>query len=298
MDFTRQDIFFDGDGVKLHGWLYRPTEEAAESDGADPPAARAAILLSHGFTALMELGLDDYAKAFAAAGFVCLVYDHRNWGKSEGFPRYETHPWVQVEDMRAAISFLRTLPGIDPERIGLWGTSYSGGHAITVAALDRRVRCVVSQVPLVSGERTFASWVPADRRARFMERLAIDRDARARGEPAVITRPAPSGSETEEWARAVDRAGVYPNALTLRSLELMRTYEPIDFIARISPTPLLMIVADQDTQTPVAWQLEAFALAGEPKRLITLKGRHYDPYMGLLDESIAAALDWFTTHLS
>jgi hypothetical protein len=74
-----------------------------------------------------------------------------------------------------------------------------------------------------------------------MERLAIDRDARARGEPAVITRPAPPGSETEEWARAVDRAGVYPNALTMRSLELMRTYEPIDFIARISPTPLLMI---------------------------------------------------------
>jgi dipeptidyl aminopeptidase/acylaminoacyl peptidase len=208
MDFTRQDILFDGDGVKLHSWLYRPTEEAAESDGADPPSARAAIVLSHGFTALMELGLDDYAKAFAAAGFVCLVYDHRNWGRSEGFPRYETHPWVQVEDMRAAISFLRTLPGIDPERIGLWGTSYSGGHAITVAALDRRVRCVVSQVPLVSGERTFDSWVPADRRARFMERLAIDRDARARGEPAVITRPAPSGSETEEWARADDRTGV------------------------------------------------------------------------------------------
>jgi dipeptidyl aminopeptidase/acylaminoacyl peptidase len=220
MDFTRQDIFFDGDGVKLHSWLYRPTEEAAESDGADPPSARAAIVLSHGFTALMELGLDDYAKAFAAAGFVCLVYDHRNWGKSEGFPRYETHPWVQVEDMRAAISFLRTLPGIDPERIGLWGTSYSGGHAITVAALDRRVRCVVSQVPLVSGERTFDSWVPADRRARFMERLAV------------------------------------------------------------------------------AWQLEAFALAGEPKRLITLKGRHYDPYMGLLDQSRTAALDWFMTHLS
>ncbi|MEI6099993.1 MAG: CocE/NonD family hydrolase, partial [Alphaproteobacteria bacterium] len=208
MDFTRQDIFFDGDGVKLHGWLYRPTEEAAESESPRPPPARAAILLSHGFTALMELGLDDYAQAFTAAGFVCLVYDHRNWGKSEGFPRHETHPWVQVEDMRAALSFLRTLPGVDPACIGLWGTSYSGGHAITVAALDRRVRCVVAQVPLVSGERTFASWVPADRRASFMERLSADRDARARGEPAVITRPAPSGSETEEWARAVDRAGV------------------------------------------------------------------------------------------
>ena len=58
-----------------------------------------------------------------------------------------------------------------------------------------------------------------------------------------------------------------------------------------------MIVADRDVQTPVAWQREAFELAAEPKRLVTLSGRHYDPYMSLLPQSIAAALDWFDTHL-
>jgi len=283
----RQDVLFDGDGVKLHGWLWP----------AAPGAQRGAIVLSHGFSAVLEMGLTDYAQAFAEAGFACLAYEHRGYGRSDGWPRLETDPWRQVEDMRAAISFVRTLPGVDPERIGLWGTSYSGGHALTVAALDRRVRCVVAQVPLVSGSRTFDSWVPADKRERFLKRLVDDRDARARNVVPALTPAGLPGSETEEWARAVDVAGTYPNAITLRSLDLMRGYEPIAFVPRIAPTPLLMIVADRDTQTPVAWQREAFELAGDPKRLVVLPGRHYDPYMGQLDASRDAARDWFVEHL-
>ncbi len=286
----RQDLFFDGDSVKLHGWLYRPPSDA----GIRLPA----IVLSHGFSAVIEMDLAQYAQDFAAAGFVCLVYEHRNWGRSGGWPRYETNPWAQVEDMRGAISFVRTLPFVDPARVGLWGTSYAGGHVLTVGALDKRLRCLVAQVPLVSGERTFQSWVPADRRARFEQRLADDRDARARGEAPALSRPATPGSETEEWARAVDTSGVYPNAITLRSLELMRSYEPISFVARIAPTPLLMIIADADTQTPVQWQHEAFALAAEPKKLVSLAGRHYDPYQSLRPQATAAALDWFRAHLS
>ena len=77
----------------------------------------------------------------------------------------------------------------------------------------------------------------------------------------------------------------------------MRGYEPISLISRIAPTPLLMIVADQDTQTPVAWQREAFELAGEPKKLVTLAGRHYDPYTLQLAASRQTALDWFQAHL-
>jgi fermentation-respiration switch protein FrsA (DUF1100 family) len=283
----RRDIFFQADGARLAGWLYLP-----QGDGPAP-----AIVLSHGFSAVMAMGLDAYAEAFARAGYACLVYDHRNWGASEGWPRHESDPWRQVADMREAISFARTLPGVDAERIGLWGTSYAGGHVLTVGALDKRVKCLVAQVPLVSGQRTFDAWVPADRRQRFLARLLADRDARARGEPPGMTPAALPGSETEEWARAVDHDGVYANEVSLRSLELLRTYEPIAFMDRIAPTPLLMIVADRDTQTPVAWQREAFELAGEPKKLVTLQGRHYDPYTALLDQSIAAAREWFDTHL-
>lgn len=284
----RQDVVFNANGVMLAGWLYRPPQAAARHP---------LIVMSHGFSAVMAMGLADYAEAFARAGYGCLVYDHRNYGQSGGWPRHETDPWQQVEDMRAAVSFTRTLPFVDRDRVGLWGTSYAGGHVLTVGALDKRVRCLVAQVPLVSGQRTFDGWVPADRRARFMERLLADRDRRAEGLPPGTTPAALPGSETEEWAKAVDRAGAYQNVVTLRSLELLRTYEPIAFVERIAPTPLLMVVADRDTQTPVAWQREAFALAGEPKRLVSLPGRHYDPYMGLLSQSIDAALAWFAEHL-
>ena len=149
---ARQDIVFEANGEKLAGWLYR-----AEGGGGRQPL----IVLSHGFSAVMAMGLQDYAEAFAAAGYACLVYDHRNYGQSSGWPRNETDPWAQVEDMRAAISHARTLDCCDPDRVGLWGTSYAGGHVLTVGALDKRVACLVSQVPLVSGQRTFDAWVPA-----------------------------------------------------------------------------------------------------------------------------------------
>ena len=281
----KRDIIIEANGEKLVGWYY----------GGEEPAPL--ILMSHGFSALMAMGLDDYADRFAQAGFAVLVYDHRNYGASSGWPRNETDPWQQVEDMRAVISYARNLDGVDPARIGLWGTSYSGGHALTVSALDDRVKCVVSQVPLVSGQRTFDTWVPEKSRARFMARLAADRDARARGKPPAVTPAALPGSETAEWAEAVDKDSAYANEITLRSLDLLRCYEPISFVERIAPTPLLMIVAEQDTQTPVAWQRQAFERAGEPKKLVALQGRHYDPYTLLLDESRRAALDWFRKHL-
>ena len=283
----RQNVVVEANGEKLAGWLCRP----------DEIGPHALIIMSHGFSALMAMGLDDYAATFAEAGFSVLVYDHRNYGASSGWPRHETDPWQQVEDMRAVISYGRNLPFVDPDRIGLWGTSYSGGHALTVSALDKRVKCVVSQVPLVSGQRTFEAWVPEKSRPRFLERLAADRDGRAGGQPPGATPAALPGSETAEWAEAVDKDGTYGNEVTVRSLDLLRGYEPIAFMSHIAPTPLLMVVADQDTQTPVAWQREAFELAGEPKKLVTLSGCHYDPYTLRLKESRQAALDWFQEYL-
>ena len=283
----RQELCFESEGVTLCGWLAKPA-----GDGPHP-----VIVLAHGLSGIVDLDLAEYAAHFVAGGFACFAYDHRNWGRSGGWPRGETDPWRQVADMREAISFVRTLPGIDGERLGLWGTSYAGGHVLTIGALDRRVRCVVSQVPLTSGSRTFASWVPADKQAAFLARLDADRDARRRGAPPAATAAATKGSETAEWVARKDTEGRYRNELTLRSFDLLRSYEPMSFVPAIAPTPLMMIIAGRDTTTPTAWQEETFGSGGEPKRLVRFDCRHYDVYMDLLDEAAQAALGWYREHL-
>jgi cephalosporin-C deacetylase-like acetyl esterase len=138
----RTDVEFEVDGgVKLRGWLFVPPGEGR----------RPAITMAHGYAGVREHGIEPFARAFAEAGFVVLLHDHRGFGASEGTPRHDIDPWRQVADWRRAISFLESLKVVDPARIGLWGTSYAGGHAIVLGATERRLRCVVAQVPTISG---------------------------------------------------------------------------------------------------------------------------------------------------
>lgn len=117
----RTDVTFKTeDGVALRGWHVRP-----ESGSGPWPT----IVMAHGFSAVKEMYLDAFAEVFAAAGLAALAFDHRNLGASDGEPRQEIDPWRQIADTRDAISFALTLPETDPARIGVWGTSYSGGHA-------------------------------------------------------------------------------------------------------------------------------------------------------------------------
>lgn len=124
----RNEIEFDADGTTLRGWLYLPQNE----QGPFP-----AIVMAHGWGAVKELYLDIYAAELANAGFAVLLYDHRNFGASDGSPRQEIDPWPQIHDYRHAITLVGMREEIDRERIGIWGTSYSGGHVLVVAAVDR-----------------------------------------------------------------------------------------------------------------------------------------------------------------
>ena len=141
----RKDIAFKTeDGVTLRGWLYLPDRAA----GRVP-----AVVMAHGFSAVKEMYLDRFAEAFAAGGLGALVFDNRNFGASDGEPRQHIDPWQQVRDYRDAITFAGTLAEVDADRIGVWGSSYSGAHVVVLGAIDRRVKCVVAQVPLISGHR-------------------------------------------------------------------------------------------------------------------------------------------------
>ncbi|CAN5469358.1 alpha/beta hydrolase [soil metagenome] len=288
--WQREDIEFTADGTTLRGWLYRP---APFTDGPRP-----ALLLSHGFSALKEQSLDRYAEVFCAAGFICLVYDHRNLGASDGEPRGEIDPWRQVLDMRHALSVLRNVQGVDRERIGLWGTSYSGGHALVVAALDRRVKCVVAQVMTIDGGEAGRRRMPGPALAAFRERINTDLERRALGLPPERVPVAEAGSGSMKYLIESFPAVKHPNSITLLSRELAMGYRPGLWIEQIAPTPLLMIVAGADELTPVDLQLAAYERAGQPKKLVTIEGAtHYAPYIERFNDSSAAALDWFSQHL-
>jgi fermentation-respiration switch protein FrsA (DUF1100 family) len=298
----RTDVTFNSeDGTTLAAWLYLPeavrTGEVGEASAPAQDGRVPCVVMSHGFTALKVMGLEPYAQVFVDAGLACLVYDHRNWGDSGGEPRCETDPWRQLSDMRDAVTFVRTLPQVDPSRVAVWGTSYSGGHALMMGALDRRLRAVVSQVPLVDGLGFFRNAVQGGGE-KILARLNEDRDARFRGEAPQTVRSAPAGSTTAEWAALVDPQGTWPNRMTLRSLELVASYMPMAYTWQIAPTPLLMLVAEEDEITPLGPQLDAFDAAGAPKELLRFPCRHYDVYTRLQPETAAAARDFLVRHLA
>lgn len=297
---TRRDIEFDAEGVTLRGWFY-----GAEGSTGTAPT----IVMAHGFSALKEMYLDKYAELFAANGLNALVFDNRNFGDSEGTPRQEIDPWAQVRDYRHAITYATTLAETDASRIGAWGTSYSGGHVLVVAAIDRRIKAVVAQVPMVSGYDNVRALVRSDFIGGFREQFDADRLARFQGgDPAMVPVVAENPldpaalptSDSWQWFTETGktRAPNWKNEVTLRSVEMLGEYNPVDYIAQISPTPLLMLPARNDVLTPAAFAIDAYEKAREPKRLEILPGGHFDAYVKGFDASSGPALNWFREHLA
>jgi fermentation-respiration switch protein FrsA (DUF1100 family) len=293
----RTDIEFEVDGgVKLRGWLFVPPGEGW----------RPAITMAHGYAGVKEHALEPFARKFAEAGFVVLLHDHRGFGASEGTPRHDIDPWRQIADWRRAISFLESLDVVDPARIGLWGTSYAGGHAIVLGATERRLRCVVAQVPTISGYEQGLRRIAPENVPAIEEAFADDDRAQLRGEPPrrqAIVSADPAVPASYRAKDAIDfylqplPDGAWENTVTVRSTRAARMYEPGQWIARVSPTPLLMVVAMRDAITLTDLELAAYERALQPKRLVTIEGGHFDPYLSQFSVSSEAAVEWFTQHL-
>ncbi|WP_424757795.1 alpha/beta hydrolase [Mycobacterium sp.] len=133
----REDVWFNSGSDRISAWLYRPASDR------DSPL----LVMAHGLGAVRTMRLDSYAERFCEAGYACLVFDYRNFGDSEGAPRQLLDIRMQLQDWTVAVAYARTLAGIDPNRIGLWGTSFSGGHVIATAARLPGIAAVVSQCP-------------------------------------------------------------------------------------------------------------------------------------------------------
>jgi uncharacterized protein len=174
------DIEFDAEGVTLRG-LFFPAA------GATRPAP--CVVMAHGWAGEITHFIADFARTFSAAGIAAVVFDHRGWGRSDAAaskPRHESEPWEQIRDYQNAITYAQNRQDVDPERIGAWGSSYSAGHAFVVAAIDRRVKAVVGQVPVVSGLREFQGMVRVDMEDHNHQAFAADRRSRARGEAPTL----------------------------------------------------------------------------------------------------------------
>jgi len=139
-------VAFSSQGATLRGYML--TRAGA---GSRLPV----VIMAHGTSATIKMVAIEYARAFANAGLAVLIYDHRNFGMSDGEPRLEINPWIQCRGYLDALSFTSSRPEIDPERVGLWGDSYTGGQVVLVAACDERAKVIVAQCP------TFGPAVPS-----------------------------------------------------------------------------------------------------------------------------------------
>jgi len=295
--FERKDVTFVSQGLKLAAWYYVP-------HGMKVDEKRPAIVMAHGFSAPKEALLQNFADRFAAAGFVVTVFDYRYLGASEGEPRGQIFPTEQIEDYKNAITWTQMQKEVDPNRIGVWGTSYSGAHVLQLSAFDRRVKAAVSQVMLVDGLANAQRLNRADNLPLTFAFLAGDRTQRyTSGKvnylPVVGPEGTPSALPTPEsyefFMKVVQsNAPRWENRVTLESIEKFFEYNPGANIHRISPTPLLMVVAEDDRLTPTDLAIDAFERAREPKKLVVFKGGHFDAYVEPgLKTTAGEATEWF-----
>lgn len=290
IDFTAED------GTVLRGYLY-----------GSPNAPAPAIVMTHGFSGVIEQ-IDHYAAFFADQGFAVFLFDHRGFGISEGTPRQEIDPARQLADWRDAITFMLARPEVVAEAgVGIWGTSFAGGLALVLAANDRRIRCVVAQIPNVSGHRNGWRMFNTAERARLDQHFDADRVARLGGaEPATMPVFATEAGAlcalppvvSPRYVKAVEtRFPTWRNVVTLRSVENMLSFEPAGWLPYVAPTPLMMIVAEKDSCTFPETQLEVFTAASEPKRLVIHPGGHFETYVEHFIQTSMTACEWFTVHL-
>lgn len=286
MSATRRDVEFESQGVTLRGWLY-----PGAGDGDRP-----GVVMAHGMTAVKEMFLDRYAEVFASAGITTLVYDHLGFGASDGEPRQSPSVAVQLQGYRDAIGWLAARDGVDAARIGAWGSSYSGGHVITLAAEDLPIACAVAQVPrLGEGDAP----VPTG----GIE--AIGR-ALASGDPLATipaTTPEPDGEGlmyadgAHAWFAAVaaERAPSWRNEVLVAGLVASGGDVPVRHLAG-ARVPVRLVLAPGDALTPAGPAL-ALAPGLDLVDVVEVPGGHFDAYQASFAQTSDAACAWFRRHL-
>lgn len=291
----KKTVAFYSEGVRLVGDVYYP-------DDLHPGERRAGVVFCHGYTGVKDLYLPDNARALNRAGYVAMTFDYKGWGESAG-PGSRLAPYSRVADAQAALTFLGTLPEIDPERLGIYGTSYGGATAVWVGAVDTRVKCVVSVVGIGNGARWMRSVRRPDEWHDLQERARRDRIKRAlEGGSEFVNREEILLPDRQSAELAAAARRHHPGAVSTIPLEYVDEtleFNPEWVVDKIAPRPVLFITTDNDRLVPPEESAQLYARAGEPKKLVVLKGYgHYEVYTEpAFSEVMQAALAWYRQYL-
>lgn len=288
-------VQFYSEGVRLVGDVYVP-------DGLAPAERRAGIVLCHGYTGVKDLYLPDNARVLTEAGYVVMTFDYKGWGDSEG-SRNRLAPYSRVADVQAALTFLGARPEVDADRLGIYGTSYGGATVVWTAAVDPRVRCVVSVVGIGHGARWMRSVRRPDEFHDLLARSERDRVKRALdGASEFVPReeillPDRQSAELAAAARRNNPAAV--STIPLEYVAETLEFHPEWVVDRIAPRPVLFITTDDDRLVPPEESVRLHARAGEPKKLVVLKGYgHYEVYAEpAFGEVMRETVAWYRQHL-
>jgi len=273
---TRTDVIFSSDGVDCAGWLCQPNGE-----GPHP-----LVVMAHGFSATREQRLDAYAERFRTAGLGVLLFDYRHFGASGGEPRQLLDIGRQQADFRAAVAHARAINWVDPARVALFGSSFSGGHVLVVAARDAQIAAVVAQCPFTDGLATLPTLGAKnialatiagvrDQLGAFVGRLP--RYVPAVGPPGSFAMMSSPDAEPG-FSALTPGQSQWVNRVAARVALRVGVYRPGRVVARVG-CPILFCVCDRDAITPAGPTLKyaATARSGEIRRYPV---GHFEIYVG------------------
>jgi dienelactone hydrolase len=291
---VRTDVNFQSGGDECAAWLYRPG-----GDGPHP-----IVVMAHGFSGTRELRLDAYAERFCKAGLGALVFDYRHFGASGGEPRQLLDVSRQHADYYSAIAYARTLDWVDPDRVAIFGSSFSGGHVIAVGAGDPRLAAIVSQCPFTDALASLPKLGPANMIKGTAAGLADIAGSLARRPPRYIPAVGKPGSfavmttpDAEPGMLAlVPPDSKWENRVAARIAVKVALYRPGRQAPKLS-CPALFCLCDQDSVAPAetAAKYARSAPRGEVKRYPI---GHFEIYTGdSFERAVADQMEFLTRHL-
>jgi dienelactone hydrolase len=252
---SREDVRIPARDDEIAVYLYRP-----QVSGRNVPC----VVMAHGFTGTRDDGLPAYAEAFRDAGCAVALFDYRHFGASTGEPRQLLDIARQRDDYHSVIAWARGLDGVDPDRIVAWGTSFSGGHVLAVAAEDPRIAAVIAQAPFTDAIAALAQ-VPLKNVPRVLLAAARDQLGAWRGRPPhtvpAVGEPGTVAAMTSPDAKPGFEAMLGPNTLwdngfAARLMFRFAFNRPGGRTPGLR-MPVLLCVCDDDVVTPPGPSIEA-----------------------------------------